>query len=81
MIKEISLNFSKKPRVIKDIKFIIFHYTGMQSEIESLKRLKNVKSQVSCHYFIRRNGEVIQMVEDLRVAWHEENQNGKILII
>ena len=22
----------------------------------------------SCHYFIRRNGEVIQMVEDLRVA-------------
>ena len=49
----------------------------MQSEIESLKRLKNVKSQVSCHYFIRRNGEVIQMVEDLRVAWHAGKSKWK----
>ena len=42
----------------------------MQSEIESLKRLKNVKSQVSCHYFIRRNGEILNMVPDKFIAWH-----------
>ena len=34
-----SPNFSKK-RVKSKIKHVIFHYTGMQSEIESLKRLK-----------------------------------------
>ena len=30
-----------------DIKVYNFHYTGMQSEIESIKRLKNPKSKVS----------------------------------
>ena len=38
--------FSKK-REKKDIKFIIIHYTGMQSEIESIKRLKNIKSKLA----------------------------------
>lgn len=74
---QLSPNFSKKPRVIKDIKFVIYHYTGMQSEIESIKRLKNAKSKVSCHYFIKRNGEVIQMVKDLHVAWHAGKSKWK----
>ena len=39
----LSPNYSKKNRLKKDIKFIIIHYTGMQSEIESIKRLKNPK--------------------------------------
>ena len=51
-----SPNFSKKRRK-KDIKFVIIHYTGMQSEIESIKRLKNPKSKVSCHYLINRKGK------------------------
>ena len=42
----------------------------MQSDIESLNRLKNTETQVSCHYFIKTNGEIIQMVPDLYVAWH-----------
>ena len=42
----------------------------MQSEIESLNRLKNPKSKVSCHYIINRKGEVIRMVEENRIAWH-----------
>ena len=36
---KISPNYSKKTRKLKDIKFIIIHYTGMQSKIESIKRL------------------------------------------
>ena len=36
----------------------------MQSEIESIKRLKSPKSKVSCHYLINREGTVIQMVKD-----------------
>ena len=66
----LSPNFTKKPRSLKSIKYVIFHYTGMQSEIESLNRLKNPKTQVSCHYFIGKNGEIFQMVKDKYIAWH-----------
>ena len=72
MRKKINLlsNFSKKQRKKKDIKFIIIHYTGMQSEIESLKRLKNLRSKVSCHYLINRKGIITQIVKDKNIAWH-----------
>ena len=33
----ISPNYSKKKRLKKAIKFVIIHYTGMQSEIDSIK--------------------------------------------
>ena len=48
---DFSPNFSTKKRLSKDIKFVIIHYTGMQSAIESLNRLKNPKkkSQLSLH--------------------------------
>ena len=65
-----SPNYSLKKRAKKDIKFIIIHYTGMQSEIESIKRLKNIRSKVSCHYLINKRGRVTQMVKDNKVAWH-----------
>ena len=65
-----SLNFSKKTRSLRNIRFIIIHYTGMQSERVSLKKLKDIKSKVSCHYFISRNGVISRMVEDKKVAWH-----------
>ena len=59
MIKKnlyLSPNYSNKKRANKNIKFIIIHYTGMQSEIESIKRLKDKSSKVSCHYLINRKG-------------------------
>ena len=40
------------------------------SEIESIKRLKNPKAKVSCHYVISRKGQVTQMVKDKFIAWH-----------
>ena len=65
-----SPNFSKETRKSSDIKFVIIHYTGMQSKIESIKRLTSLKSKVSCHYLIDRKGKTIRMVEDHKVAWH-----------
>ena len=73
----LSPNFSKKKRSNKDIKFVIFHYTGMQSEIASIKRLLNVKSKVSCHYLINRKGKVLQMVYDNNIAWHAGKSRWK----
>ena len=65
-----SPNFSSNTRITKNIRFLIFHYTGMTSEKKAINRLTNEKSKVSSHYFIKRNGELILMVPDLHIAWH-----------
>ena len=70
ILSDFSANFSKKIRSKSDIKFVIIHYTGMQSEIESIKRLKNNQFQVSCHYIINRKGAITRMVKDENIAWH-----------
>ena len=72
-----SPNYSKKTRLKKDIKFVIIHYTGMQSEIESLKRLLDPQSKVSSHYLINRKGEIIQMVKEKNIAWHAGKSRWK----
>ena len=65
-----SQNFDIKKRNPKEIKFIIFHYTGMKKESEAIKRLADPNSKVSSHYLIKNNGEIVVLVPDLYVAWH-----------
>jgi len=65
-----SPNFGLRKRRKKQIKFIIFHYTGMKNEKLAIRRLTNLQSGVSSHYFIKKNGEIILMVPDLYTAWH-----------
>ena len=65
-----SPNFDTKKRKVKEIKFIIFHYTGMKNEKEAISQLTNIKSKVSSHYLIKTNGEILTLVPDLYVAWH-----------
>jgi len=72
-----SVNFSKKFRKNKDIKLIVVHYTGMQSRIESVRRLLSLKHKVSCHYLIDRKGEILKMVDDNKVAWHAGKSKWK----
>ena len=49
----------------------------MQSEIESLLRLKDPKFKVSSHYLINRKGEITQMVLDHKIAWHAGKSRWK----
>jgi len=72
-----SSNFSRKSRKSKDIKFIIIHYTGMQSKIVSIKRLLDPRHKVSCHYLIDRKGEVLKMVDENKIAWHAGKSKWK----
>ena len=65
-----SPNFDTKKRSASRVKYLIFHYTGMRSENAAIKRLTNMNSKVSCHYFIKSNGEIIKMVPDQYIAWH-----------
>ncbi len=65
-----SQNFDPIKRKKAKIKFLVFHYTGMKTEKSALKRLSSNYSKVSCHYFIKKNGDIINLVPDLYVSWH-----------
>ena len=65
-----SPNFDKKKRKFKQIKFIIFHYTGMKNEKDAIKRLTDNKSKVSSHFLISNNGKIITLVPELYISWH-----------
>ncbi len=72
-----SPNFSTSARNKKKIKYIVYHYTGMRSENKAVKRLTDDNSNVSCHYFIKRNGQIILMVPELYEAWHAGKSRWK----
>ena len=72
-----SPNFDPIKRHKTQIKFLIFHYTGMKNELDAINKLTNFKSNVSCHYFIKNNGETSIMVPDLYVAWHAGKSRWK----
>ena len=72
-----SPNYSIKSRPKKRIKFIVIHYTGMQSVRECIKRLTNSKSKVSTHYLIDKKGEITKMVDAKNTAWHAGRSKWK----
>ena len=72
-----SINFTTPKRSKKKIKFIIIHYTGMKKENAAIKKLCDEKANVSAHYFIKKNGETINLVPDLYKAWHAGKSSWK----
>jgi len=65
-----SPNFNPKKRLKKQIKFLIFHYTGMKNEKIAIKTLTDIQSEVSSHYLIKKSGEIVSLVPELYIAWH-----------
>ena len=65
-----SPNFNLKKRSFRQIKFLVFHYTGMKREIDAINKLTNIQSEVSSHYLIKNNGEIVLMVPVTYIAWH-----------
>ena len=49
---------------------IILHYTGMETAEAALARLCDPAAEVSCHYVIGEDGEILQLVPESRRAWH-----------
>ena len=72
-----SPNFNLPKRTKKTIKFIILHYTGMREESSAIKRLCDFNSKVSAHYFIKKNGDILNLVPDLYEAWHAGKSSWK----
>ena len=65
-----SPNFNPIKRGLTQIKFIIFHYTGMKTESAAIKKLTGSNSDVSSHYLVKNNGQIVVLVPDRYIAWH-----------
>ena len=65
-----SPNFEIKKRKKNEIRFIVFHYTGMKKETDAIKKLTSQGTKVSSHYLIKKNGEILTLVPDLYISWH-----------
>ena len=49
----------------------------MKKESEAIKRLTDIQSEVSSHYLIKNNGEIVVLVPELYIAWHAGNSLWK----
>lgn len=49
---------------------IVLHYTAMPTAQAALRRLSDPEAEVSTHYLIGRCGQIWQMVEEDKRAWH-----------
>lgn len=52
---------------------VVVHYTAMADPEAALLRLCDPSSEVSAHYLITRQGDVIRMVDETKRAWHAGN--------
>jgi N-acetylmuramoyl-L-alanine amidase len=52
------------------IDMLLLHYTGMPDADDALRRLCDVASGVSAHYFVFQDGRIVQCVPEGRRAWH-----------
>ena len=52
------------------VSMIVLHYTGMPDADGALNRLRSPEAKVSAHYLVKEDGEVIQMVDEEKRAWH-----------
>ena len=49
---------------------IVLHYTGMATAVEAIERLRSPESKVSAHYVVEETGQIVQLVEESKRAWH-----------
>ena len=49
----------------------------MKKESDAINRLTDIQSEVSCHYLIKNNGNILTLVPALYVAWHAGKSSWK----
>ena len=54
----------------KTVKYIIIHYTGMHDFKSAYIKLNDLKSDVSCHYLISREGKIYNLLCPKFKGWH-----------
>lgn len=64
-----SKNFDNRSKNIK-IKYIILHFTETKNLEDAVKILCDQQRKVSSHYVIDESGEIYQLINDSKRAWH-----------
>ncbi len=64
-----SPNFGER-RGHHDVDMIVLHYTGCASAEAALLWMCSPDSQVSAHYLVDEDGEIVQLVDEAARAWH-----------
>ncbi len=49
----------------------------MKKETDAINRLTKIQSEVSCHYLIKNDGEILKMVPETYIAWHAGKSSWK----
>jgi len=49
---------------------LVLHYTGMQTGAAAIERLCDPAAKVSSHYVVEEDGNIVQLVEEQKRAWH-----------
>jgi N-acetylmuramoyl-L-alanine amidase len=57
--------------------FIIIHHTAQDSIQQTIRTFTLARTQVSAHYIIADNGNVVQMLNDYLRAWHAGKDLGE----
>lgn len=63
-----SPNFDDRKDGVIDM--LVLHYTDMQSGEAAIAHLCSAESRVSAHYVVEEDGEVYQLVDEEKRAWH-----------
>ena len=61
-----NFNIRKSRRLL----FIIIHYTAIESYKKAIKHLCNPENKVSCHFLISQKGNIYNLVDENKRAWH-----------
>ena len=49
---------------------LVLHYTGMETGDAAIERLTDEEAGVSAHFVVRETGEILQLVDEDKRAWH-----------
>ena len=72
LVKRVAPSPNHDPRKSRAARpdMIVLHYTGMKSAQAALERLCDPAAKVSSHYVVLEDGAIVQLVPEMRRAWH-----------
>jgi len=59
------------------IQYIVLHYTAMEPAQKAVERLCDPQHEVSAHYVIDYDGQITQLVDEDKRAWHAGESSWK----
>lgn len=52
------------------VRFVVLHYTGMETGQAAIDRLRDPEAGVSAHYVVEEDGSLLRLVPEDKRAWH-----------